>query len=163
MRFTCTDDSLARVHLCLWLLGHHLSWEAVVAALHRHPRSATANWEWDHHRVFASCMKGSWTTLFLPEAWASAQISLFQPPACFAASRQTRWGVPVRCWETQQSLKLELYDWTVWCFQPQVFTDVFAFINSCFQEEILHLMQRDASGFALLPVSSKASALFHSN
>lgn len=46
MRFTCRGWQPRRVYLCLWLLGLHLSSERAVAALHRRPRLATANWVW---------------------------------------------------------------------------------------------------------------------
>lgn len=159
MRFTCRDDSPARVYL--WLLRHLLSWGGFGAALH--------STQGCHCRLG---MKSPPCIYLLPEQLL--EHSLFarslrkstdfclSAPCVLCSLQANTGGVPARFWHTL-SLKLELYGWSLWCFQPQLFHDVFAFTNSCFQEEILHLMWRDASGFAPLPVSSKASTFFHSD
>lgn len=66
------DDSLTRVYLCLWPLGHHLSWGTAVAALHRHLRLATPNWAW----------RPPWCIYLLPEVLLDHSIFARSPNKC---------------------------------------------------------------------------------
>lgn len=84
---------------------------------------------WSAPEPLSFCQKPKQVHKFL----SLSPLHAFQPPGKTG-------GVPAGCWETQLSLKSELSDWSLWCFQSQLFHDVFAFISSFFQEEILRLM-----------------------